>query len=214
MRQTQNAFPFGEGVTEGDGRGSHFCEAKVHRRRRFVRKYSRNSTSSDQASLGHLPQRGRHDDSSNINLSSGFGTNLQGVSKGGSNGAVRCLKKLVCFPFWPSGESEDRTEGPQLLLCLLSCQHKKVGPPAGDQLPVLQSLNYEAAIFSIAPMLTLPISIYRVFLLWVFALKIGSSWFEAEMFTDDRSGRGAGCCPWSRPQLRIYRAEYTVSCFR
>ena len=73
---------------------------------------------------------------------------LQGVSKGGSNGAVRCLKKLDCFPFWPSGESEDRTEGPQLLLCLLSCQHKKVGPPAGDQLSAEQSLNYEAAILS------------------------------------------------------------------
>jgi hypothetical protein len=116
---------------------------------------------------------------------------LQGVSKGGSNAALRCLKKLVCFPFWPSGESEDRTEGPQLLLCLLSCQHKKVGPPAGDQLPAVQSLNYEAAIFSIVPMLTLPISIYRVVSLWVFALKIGSSWFEAERFTDDRLGRGA-----------------------
>ena len=24
-----NAFPSGEGVTEGDGRGSHFCKAKV-----------------------------------------------------------------------------------------------------------------------------------------------------------------------------------------
>ena len=98
---------------------------------------------------------------------------LLGVSKGGSNAAVRCLKKLDCFPFWPSGESEDRTEGPQLLLCILSCQHKKVWPPAGDQLPAVQSLNYEAAIFSIAPMLTLPISIYRVVSLWVFALKIG-----------------------------------------
>ena len=82
---------------------------------------------------------------------------LQGVSKGGSNGAVRCLKKLVCFPFWPSGESEDRTEGPQLLLCILSCQHKKVWPPAGDKLSAEQSLNYEAAIYSIAPMLTLSI---------------------------------------------------------
>ena len=82
---------------------------------------------------------------------------LQGVSKGGSNGAVRCLKKLVCFPFWPSGESEDRTEGPQLLLCILSCQHKKVWPPAGDQLSAARSLNYEAAIYSIAPMLTLSI---------------------------------------------------------
>ena len=139
---------------------------------------------------------------------------LLGVSKGGSNAELRCLKKLDCFPFWPSGESEDRTEGPQLLLCILSCQHKKVWPPAGDQLPAVQSLNYEAAIFSIAPMLTLPISIYRVFLLWVFALKIGSSWFEAEMFTGDRSGRGAECCPRSSPQLRIYRAEYTVSRFQ
>ena len=73
---------------------------------------------------------------------------LQGVSKGGSNDAVRCLKKLVCFPFWPSGESEDRTEGPQLLLCILSCQHKKVWPPAGDQLPAEQSLNHEPAILS------------------------------------------------------------------
>ena len=80
---------------------------------------------------------------------------LQGVSKGGSNAALRCLKKLDCFPFWPSGESEDRTEGPQLLLCILSCQHKKVWPPAGDQLSAEQSLNYEAAILSIAPMLTL-----------------------------------------------------------
>ena len=70
MRKTANAFPSGEGVTEGDGRGLHFCNAKVHRRRRLIRKYSRNSTSSDQALLGHLPQRGRHDDSSNINLSS------------------------------------------------------------------------------------------------------------------------------------------------
>ena len=82
---------------------------------------------------------------------------LQGVSKGGSNAALRCLKKLVCFPFWPSGESEDRTEGPQLLLCILSCQHKKVWPPAGDQLSAEQSLNHEAAILSIAPMLTLSI---------------------------------------------------------
>ena len=71
---------------------------------------------------------------------------LLGVSKGGSNAALRCLKKLDCFPFWPSGESEDRTEGPQLLLCILSCQHKKVWPPAGDQLSAVQSLNYEAAI--------------------------------------------------------------------
>ena len=71
---------------------------------------------------------------------------LQGVSKGGSNAAVRCLKKLVCFPFWPSGESEDRTEGPQLLLCLLSCQHKKVGPPGRGQTFSGAIAEYEAAI--------------------------------------------------------------------
>ena len=41
----------------------------------------------------------------------------------------------VRFPFWPSGESEDPTEGPRLLLCLLSCQHKKVGPSAESGSP-------------------------------------------------------------------------------
>ena len=62
---------------------------------------------------------------------------FQGVSKGGSKDAVRSLKKLGCCPFWPSGESEDHTEGPQPLLCLLSCRHKKERPPAGSKQCVL-----------------------------------------------------------------------------
>ena len=56
---------------------------------------------------------------------------LHGVSKGESEEALEILKPLLRFPIWPSGESEDHTEGPRLLLCLLSCQHKKVRPPAG-----------------------------------------------------------------------------------
>ena len=44
-----------------------------------------------------------------------------------SNAAVGCLKKRVCFPFWPSGESEDHTEGPRSasLLPFLPKQERK-----------------------------------------------------------------------------------------